>query len=218
LDWGGQRTAAEHELADQPSLLQPEKGFFGSLRILGQVLDGYLVCESDRGLVLVDQHAAHERVRFEQLRAQLASGEVPMQRLLVPEPLTLGLRDVRALEDANEALSQLGFEGEPFGDGVYLLRAVPAVLANANCGAVLRDVAAERAEVGASRGTEEVVESILASVACHSAIRLGRRLEEAEARALLLAMDDVDLSGYCPHGRPAFVEFDAGALERMFKR
>jgi DNA mismatch repair protein MutL len=200
------------------SLLQTPGGFFGSLRVLGQILDGYVVCASDRGLVLVDQHAAHERVRFEQLRKQLASGGVPMQRLLVPEPLTLGVRDVRALEDAGEALARLGFEGEPFGDGVYLLRAVPAVLADTNCAAVLRDVAAERAELGASRGVEEAVETVLASIACHSAIRLGRRLEEAEAEALLRAMDEVDFSGYCPHGRPAFVEIDAAALERMFKR
>jgi len=200
------------------SLLPTSGGFFGSLRILGQVLDGYVVCASGRGLVLVDQHAAHERVRFEQLRTQLASGRVAMQRLLVPEPLTLGVRDVRALEDAREALAHLGFEGEPFGEGVYLLRAVPTVLADANCAAVLRDVAAEQAEVGASRGVEDAVERVLASIACHSAIRLGRRLNEAEAQALLRAMDEVDFSGYCPHGRPAFVEIDAVALERMFKR
>jgi len=200
------------------SFLPTSGGFFGSLRILGQVLDGYVVCASGRGLVLVDQHAAHERVRFEQLRTQLASGRVAMQRLLVPEPLTLGVRDVRALEDTREALAQLGFEGEPFGEGVYLLRAVPTVLADANCAAVLRDVAAERAELEASRGVEDAVETVLASMACHSAIRLGRRLEEAEAEALLRAMDEVDFSGYCPHGRPAFVEIDAAALERMFKR
>jgi DNA mismatch repair protein MutL len=82
----------------------------------------------------------------------------------------------------------------------------------------LRDVAAERAELEASRGVEDAVEKVLASMACHSAIRLGRHLEEAEAETLLRAMDEVDFSGYCPHGRPAFVEIDAAALERMFKR
>ena len=191
---------------------------FAALRVLGQVLDGYLVCAGSRGLVLIDQHAAHERVRFERLREQLAGGRMPVQQLLVPETLALGVREIQALEDAREALIRAGFEGEPFGEGVYLLRAVPATLADADCAAVIRDLAAELAEGGASRVVDEAGDALLARVACHSAIRMGRRLEIAEAEALLEAMDRLDVAGYCPHGRPAFVEIDAGALERMFKR
>jgi DNA mismatch repair protein MutL len=192
--------------------------FFGSLRILGQVLDGYLVCAGSHGLVLIDQHAAHERIRFEQLRRQLTSGAVAVQRLLVPLTLTLGVRDLQALDDASQGLARLGFEGERFGDGTYLLRAVPTLLSDADCSAVLRDVAAERAEIGASHAAEEAIDGILASVACHSAVRVGRRLDHAESAALLRDMDRVDLSGFCPHGRPAFIELDAATLERMFKR
>jgi DNA mismatch repair protein MutL len=203
---------------DAPSALSAAPHLFASLRVIGQVLDGYLVCDSGRGLVLVDQHAAHERVQFERLRAQLRSGGIPVQHLLVPEPLTLGARDVQALDEAREALAHFGFEGEPFGDGVYLLRAVPAVLADTDCAAVLRDVAGELVDVGASRGVDQAVDTILARVACHSAVRVGRPLDRTEAEALLQAMDQVDRAGYCPHGRPAFVEIDRATLERMFKR
>jgi DNA mismatch repair protein MutL len=217
VPYGGRPGLAEPLQAVSGELGTAASGF-RSLAVLGQVLDGYLACASRRGLVLIDQHAAHERVRFEQLRGQLASGSVAVQRLLVPEPLTLGVRDVQALEEAGEALVRLGLEGEPFGDGTYLLRAVPALRADSGWGAVVRDLAAELAEVGAGRGLEATVDALLARMACHSAVRVGRRMEPAEIQALLHAMDGIDLAGYCPHGRPAYVELDAGALERMFKR
>jgi len=207
-----------HPVRDAPVGLLPAGGRFGALRVLGQVLDCYLVCASGGGLVLVDQHAAHERIRFEQLRAQLDAGRSAVQHLLVPETLALGAHEVQALEETRDALARLGFEGEPFGDGVYLLRAVPATLADADCARMLRDLAAELAAGGASRAVHEAVDGLLARVACHSAIRAGRRLEITEAEALLAAMDGIDVAGWCPHGRPAFVEIDAGALERMFKR
>jgi DNA mismatch repair protein MutL len=210
--------SGQERIPDASSPMPAAPRRFASLRIIGQVLEGYLVCESGQGLVLVDQHAAHERVQFERLRAQLHSGGIPVQHLLVPEPLTLGARDVQALEEAREALARFGFEGEPFGDGVYLLRAVPAVLADTDCAAVLRDVAGELVDVGASRGVDRALDAILAQVACHSAVRVGRRLDCAEAEALLQAMDQVERAGYCPHGRPAFVEIDRAVLERMFKR
>ncbi len=191
---------------------------FASLRVLGQILDGYLVCASARGLVVIDQHAAHERVRFERLRAQAGAGTVPVQRLLVPETLRLGARDLQALDGARAVLGRLGFEGEAFGAETFVIRAVPALLADVDCGRVLRDLAAELGEVGASRAGEDAVDVVLARVACHSAVRVGRRLEHAEIEALLHAMDDVECSSYCPHGRPAYVEIDASALERLFKR
>jgi DNA mismatch repair protein MutL len=168
--------AAVDLAGDEPAGLLPARGRFGALRVLGQVLDCYLVCASGDRLVLVDQHAAHERIRFEQLRAQLDAGRMAVQHLLVPETLALGAHEVQALEDARDALARMGFEGEPFGDGVYLLRTVPATLADADCARVLRDLAAELAEGGASRAVHEAVDGLLARVACHSAIRMGRRL------------------------------------------
>ncbi len=196
----------------------PAAGGFASLRFLAQVLDGYLVCVGPDGLVIIDQHAAHERVRFERLRAQTDAGAVPAQRLLVPDTLQLGLRDVQALVEAAPLLERLGFEGEAFGGGTYVLRAVPTLLADTDCPAVLRDLAADLAEIGASRAGDEAMDGILARVACHSAVRVGRRLERAEVEALLRAMDEVDRSSYCPHGRPAFLALERGTLERMFKR
>jgi DNA mismatch repair protein MutL len=216
--YGASESIEPERLGGHAGALASRRGRFGALRVLGQVLDGYLVCASGRGLVLIDQHAAHERVRFERLREQLDAGRVAVQQLLVPEPLALGVREIEALDGARDALVRMGFEGEPFGDSVYLLRAVPAALADADCARVLRDLAAELAEGGASRVVDDAVATLLARVACHSAVRMGRRLELAEAEALLEAMDRTDIVGYCPHGRPAFVEIDAAALERMFKR
>jgi DNA mismatch repair protein MutL len=92
------------------------------------------------------------------------------------------------------------------------------MLVDADCGAILRDVAAECADGGIGRAVDEAVATLLASIACHSAVRIGRQLERAQAEALLHEMDRIELAGYCPHGRPAFVELDGGALERMFKR
>jgi DNA mismatch repair protein MutL len=214
---GGEAVQGAAERVDGGAVAD-RRGGFASLRVLGQVLDGYLVCASPRGLVLIDQHAAHERVRFERLRAQAGAGRVAAQRLLVPETLRLGARDVRALDGASDILGRLGFEGDVFGEETFVIRAVPALLADADCGRVLRDLAAEVGELGAGRAGEDAVDAVLARVACHSAIRVGRRLETAEIEALLRAMDDVAPSGYCPHGRPAYVEIDARALEHLFKR
>jgi DNA mismatch repair protein MutL len=217
-DGGPESGAGMSAAAGEVASFLPVRGRFGSLRVLGQILDCYLVCSSPGGLVLIDQHAAHERVRFERLREQLAAGRMAVQHLLVPETLSLGAHEVQALEDVRDALTRMGFEGEPFGDGIYLLRGVPATLADADCAGVLRDLAAELAAGGASRAVDEAIDGLLARVACHSAIRMGRRLEVSEAEALLAAMDRIDLAGWCPHGRPAFIEIDAAALERMFKR
>jgi DNA mismatch repair protein MutL len=218
LPLGGAAAAGVAASPAAPAVAARGRGFFASLRVLGQVLEGYLVCDSGRGVVIVDQHAAHERVTFEHLRAQLAAGGLPAQQLLVPETLELGARDADALDRAQATLARLGFEGEPFGDGIYLVRAVPGVLGREDVGGVLREVAAELAEVGASRRAEDVIGELLARVACHASVRVGRRLDRVEADALLVAMDGVDLAGYCPHGRPACVELDEGTLERLFKR
>ena len=199
---------------DQP---QPA-GFFAGLRAVGQVLEGYLICEGADQLVLIDQHAAHERVTFERLRAAYASGLVPRQQLLVPTVLEVGPREAALLREQIDTLDGVGFEIEPYAGGAFAVRAVPALLADTDAAVLLRDVTEDLADVGRSRRVEQAAEAVLARLACHSAVRVGHQMGAQQIRALLVAMDHVDFSGNCPHGRPAYVRLSRGDLERWFKR
>jgi DNA mismatch repair protein MutL len=195
-----------------------QAGFFGALRPVGQVLEGYLICEGNDQLVLIDQHAAHERVTFERLRAAYASGLVPRQQLLVPTVLEVGPRESALLREQIDTLDGVGFEIEPYAGGAFAIRAVPALLADADAGVLLRDLSEDLAEVGGSRRVEDAADAVLARLACHSAVRVGHQMGPQQIRALLVAMDHVDFSGNCPHGRPAYVVLRRSDLERWFKR
>jgi DNA mismatch repair protein MutL len=193
-------------------------GFFGGLRVIGQVFEGYLICESGQSLVVIDQHAAHERVTFERLRHAYAEGGVAHQRLLVPTIVDVGAQAAPLLAEGLEALEHMGFELEPFGGSSFAVRAVPALLSDADPAGLVRDVAEELTEVGRSRRLTQAAESVLARLACHTAVRVGQTLGADQIRALLVAMDNVDFAGNCPHGRPAFITLPRGDLERLFKR
>ncbi|MGE0519669.1 MAG: DNA mismatch repair endonuclease MutL [Candidatus Binatia bacterium] len=193
-------------------------GFFAALRPLGQVFDGYLVCEGRERLVLIDQHAAHERVTFERLRAAYATGLVPRQQLLVPPVVEVGPREAALLGEQIDTLDGVGFEIEAYGGGAFVVRAVPALLGDTDAAALLRDVATDFVDVGRTRRLADAADAVLARLACHSAVRVGQQMSPAQMRALLSAMDEVDLSTNCPHGRPAFLVLARGDLERWFKR
>ncbi len=194
------------------------RGYFASLRPLGQVFDGYLVCEGRDQLVLIDQHAAHERVTFERLRAAYATGLVPRQQVLVPAVVELGPREAALLGEQLGMLDAVGFEVEAYGSGAFAVRAVPALLGDADAVALLRDLATDLVDIGRSRRLDDAAEAVLSRLACHSAVRVGQQLGPAQVRALLSAMDLADFSGNCPHGRPAFLVLSRADLERWFKR
>ncbi|TMA55570.1 MAG: DNA mismatch repair endonuclease MutL [Deltaproteobacteria bacterium] len=204
--------------AASPTLWSAAPGGFASLRFIGQIFDGYIVCEGDRRVVLIDQHAAHERVAFERLREEHARGAVARDPLLVPEAITLPAAHAAALAEHGEVLAAAGLEGEPFGDGTFLLRTVPRLLRGRDAGAVVRAVARELAEEGASAAAERTADAALATLACHSVVRVGERLDPAEVRALLAAMDGVDVAAHCPHGRPVAVTLERTRIEALFKR
>jgi DNA mismatch repair protein MutL len=202
----------------EPSPLFPPLGRYGRLRVVGQVFDGYLVCEGDGEVVLIDQHAAHERVAFERLRDQRRRGRVESQILLVPQTVDLEPGDAELLADAAAGLAGYGLEVEIFGERTLRVRAVPAIFPAEDAGPLLRALASDLAEVGDSRAIEERAEDLLATIACHSVVRVGQRLSETEIRALLAAMDAIDLSTNCPHGRPVTATLARGELERRFGR
>ena len=202
----------------QATLWQPAPEGFASLRFVGQVLDGYLLCEGANRVVLLDQHAAHERVRFERLRAEHAAGSVARDGLLVPETIALSPVQVAALVEHEHTLASLGLEGEAFGDGTFLLRTVPRLLRGQDVGELVRALAGELVEQGASLAGERAVDAVLATLACHSAVRVGQRLAPEQVRALLDSMDTVDVNAHCPHGRPVAVELSRARLEALFGR
>jgi DNA mismatch repair protein MutL len=193
-------------------------GFFSSMTVLGQILGCYIVCSSSRGLALIDQHAAHERVAYESLRRQMEIGDVPEQTLLIPQVVELTPGETRLLEGQRPALERLGFAIEPFGPDGYAITSVPAVLPEADYRPLVRQMVSELAEVDKSERLRQHLEERLATIACHSVIRANRALETAEMRALLMQLDRIDFATQCPHGRPVLVEFGRDDLERMFKR
>jgi DNA mismatch repair protein MutL len=205
-------------LPEPPAAPGEPGGFFASLRAVGQVLDGYLVCEAPERLVLIDQHAAHERVTFERLRNAYASGLVPRQQLLVPAVIELGPREAALLREQLDTLDGVGFEVDAYGGSAFAVRAVPALLADTDVAVLLRDLTDDLADIGRSRRVEAAAEAVLARLACHSAVRVGHHMGPQQIRALLVAMDQADFSGNCPHGRPAYVVMPRGEIERWFRR
>ena len=204
--------------AAQAPLWTPAPRGFASLRFIGQIFDGYLLCEGEGRVVLIDQHAAHERVVFERLRAECRAGGIARDRLLVPETIALPAAESAVLAEHAAALAAAGLEGEPFGEGTFLLRTVPRLLGGRDVGALLRAVAGELVEEGASAAAERATDAALATIACHGVVRVGQRLGAAEAQALLASMDGVEVSAHCPHGRPVAAELARTQLEALFRR
>jgi DNA mismatch repair protein MutL len=185
---------------------------------LAQVLDTYIVAAaSDASLILVDQHAAHERLTHELLRDQLLDGGVSAQPLLLPAVVDLPPADAARLIDAAPALARLGLELENFGPGAVLIRAMPAALGAADPGPLVRDIADELAE-GATTALESRLDAVVARMACHGSIRAGRRLSLPEMDALLRQMEATPRAATCSHGRPTFLKFSRAEIERMFGR
>ena len=194
---------------------------FADLRVLGQAMNGYIVTESRDGLVLIDQHAAHERVRFERLRAQAAT-TIASQQLLVPSVVELDPTALAALEANADQLRAGGFEIDSFGTGRVVLRALPASLdVSTDVEVLLAELAREFAELG-SRGTEERIlaarDTLLARVACHGAVRVGDPLTMDEMKQLVADLDTIPFAATCPHGRPMVAPIPRGEIERRVLR
>ncbi len=185
---------------------------------LAQVLDTYILAVTAAGeLVLVDQHAAHERLTHEALHAQHVAGGVRTQALLVPAVVDLPPADAARLLDAAGELGRLGLEIEGFGAGAVLVRALPAALGSPDPAPLLRDLADELAE-GAQLSLDARLGAAIARLACHGSIRAGRRLGQAEMNAMLRAMEATPRAATCSHGRPTFLTLSRAEIERMFGR
>jgi DNA mismatch repair protein MutL len=186
---------------------------------VAQVLDIYVIAvASDGSLVLVDQHAAHERLTHEALRQQMLDGGVRMQPLLLPAVVDLPHADAARLLARGEDLAQLGLEIEPFGPGAIMVRALPAALGSPDPGPLLRDLADELSELDESMALAARLDAVIARLACHGSIRAGRRLGAAEMDALLRQMEATPRAATCSHGRPTFLKLTNAEIEKLFGR
>ncbi|MDY0004646.1 MAG: hypothetical protein RBU30_25345, partial [Polyangia bacterium] len=194
------------------------QGSLGRHRYLGQLLRTYLLLEGDGELILVDQHAAHERITYGRLKQAFGGGAVKMQRLLFPLRLTLEQSEEALCEERRDVLARCGFEVELLSGRTAALRAVPALLTEVDPERLFRDVLGELEGQAGEATLDQISERLLATMACHSSVRAGQWLGDAEVAALLAALDETERSGHCPHGRPVVVRLDEAELRRRFGR
>ena len=183
-----------------------------------QLHETYIVAQTDEGVVIVDQHAAHERLLHEKLKNQLEAEGVKRQALLLPEVVEVGEDGARRLTQRAAELGEMGLVLEPFGLGAVVVRETPALLGEADIQGLVRDLADELAEMGDHLSLKEKVEEVCGTLACHTSVRAGRRLSVEEMNALLRQMEATPHSGQCNHGRPTYVELKLADIERLFGR
>jgi DNA mismatch repair protein MutL len=183
-----------------------------------QVHENYIVAQTRDGLVIVDQHAAHERLVYERLKASLANGGVAAQGLLIPAIVSLDDDEAAGLIEKADELAELGLSLESFGAGAVAVRAVPALLGETDVEGLVKDLAAEIAAEGTARNLKDRLEAIASRMACHGSVRSGRRLTAEEMNALLRQMEATPHSGQCNHGRPTYVSLKLSDIERLFGR
>lgn len=183
-----------------------------------QLHETYIVAQTQDGLVIIDQHAAHERLVYERLKSALAGRPVPRQMLLIPEIVDLDGEDVDRLAARADELAEVGLVLEPFGPGAVAVREVPAAFGRLDIARLVHDLAHDLAEVDGSTRLRERLDAIAATIACHGSVRSGRRLKPEEMNALLRDMEGTENSGQCNHGRPTYVELKLADIERLFGR
>jgi DNA mismatch repair protein MutL len=184
----------------------------------GQVAATYIVAEAEDGLILVDQHAAHERLVLERMRRALGNGGVARQALLLPEVIELDEPACDRLEARAGELAEMGLELERFGPRATLVRAVPALLGQSDVRGLVTDLADELAAYDEALSLKERIDHVAATMACHGSVRAGRILSVAEMNALLREMEATPHSGQCNHGRPTWVKLAHGDIEKLFGR
>jgi DNA mismatch repair protein MutL len=203
--------------ADGPATVDDPTHFpLGAAR--AQLHETYIVAQTRDGVVIVDQHAAHERLVYERMKEGMEAGGVPRQALLIPQVVELDPAEAERVVGRARELADLGLVLEPFGPGAVLVRETPAALGDVDAGALVRDIADDLAENGAALALKERLEHVAATMACHGSVRAGRRLSAPEMNALLRQMEATPHSGQCNHGRPTYVELKLADIERLFGR
>jgi len=191
---------------------------FGDLKVIGQFHDTYILCESADRIVLIDQHAAHERILFEQLKTRSQASKKSAQKLLISETIDIGYREAKILEGLIPDLNELGLEIEPFGGNTFVVKSVPALLENKEVKPLVVEIVEKIAQIGFTPGVEKAIDQCLILMACHGAIRANQKLSEQQIKGLLEQLDQCDQPSNCPHGRPTWISWSIKDLEKLFKR
>ena len=208
--------AVDRRPPDQAALWK--KTEFGGLRVIGQLYNSYVLCESEGGLVLLDQHAAHERILYERLKRRSDRLKKEAQRLLVPETIELSFHEAGVLERLAAEFDAVGLEIDPFGTNTFVVRAVPAMLAGRDIAPLVREIVETVAAEGFGDGPDSFVDESLKLMACHGAIRARQALSDRQIRKLLEELDGCENPSHCPHGRPTWLRWSIRELEKSFKR
>lgn len=221
--------APDHNLsapvATEPKVYEPASayesetgGYFSSLRPIGQFQAAYIICQGENELVIIDQHAAYERISFERLKADFANGSIPSQHLLIPRNIDLSFVEADTAIKHIQELTALGFELEEFGGQTFRLNAIPAGFEGDQHTSLLHDILAELAAVGSESAFRQATEKLLSRIACHSVVRGPYHLERRQMQELLNEMDRTTFSDHCPHGRPVHHTIPLKTVEKMFNR
>jgi DNA mismatch repair protein MutL len=183
-----------------------------------QLHETYVIAQTRDGIVIVDQHAAHERLVYEDMKRQMAAGGVKRQALLIPDIVELTEDEAARVVERADELAELGLEIEPFGSGAVCVRATPALFGEMDAAGLIRDLADDFAEYDAGLALKERFEEVMGNMACRGSVRSGRRLNGEEMNALLRQMEATPHSGQCNHGRPTYVELKLADIEKLFGR
>ena len=183
-----------------------------------QLHENYIISQTDQGLIIVDAHAAHERLLYEKLKAQLNNSRVLSQALLIPEVITLPEDEILLLLEQSDVLSKLGLTVEAFGQGAVSVQTIPAILGQINVKKLVFDIVDELSDGGTIQSLNSKMETILSRVACHGSVRTGRRMQADEMNALLREMESTPYSGQCNHGRPTYVSLSMTDIAKLFGR
>ncbi len=201
---------------EPPPEVTPDDAPLGAAR--AQLHENYIIAQTRDGVVIVDQHAAHERLVYERLKAQAAARGIPSQALLLPEIVEMTEAEAARLLDLAPDLARLGLHLEGFGPGTVMVREIPALLQRLDMRRLLRDILDDLADLGASDRLQARVDAVLSSMACHGSVRAGRRMNAEEMNALLREMERTPRADQCNHGRPTWIELKLADIERLFGR
>ncbi len=204
----------------RPSDAEPQTDYqaapLGAAR--AQLHDTYIVSQTEDSVIIVDQHAAHERLVYEKMKAALTSGRVASQMLLIPEVVELDETRAEALAERADELEQFGVVLERFGEGAVAVREMPSLLGDTDIAKLIKDLADEVMQTEATQTLKERLDHVCATMACYGSVRAGRRLKAEEMNALLREMEATPNSGQCNHGRPTYVELKLSDIEKLFSR
>jgi DNA mismatch repair protein MutL len=203
-----------------PTVELLEQETFTSLTLIGQLFDLYLLCEKDGQLLVIDQHAAHERIIYGRMRQAYLEHNIPAQILLFPVTVELGPDHCELFDRHQEAITQLGLQAEHFGESTYVIKAVPAIISQLAPADILTETldALQNTGIKEGGGISSAIDSMFASMACKAAIKAGNRLQPREMLELLGQMEASKVFSHCPHGRPVIKSFSCSEIEKWFHR